>query len=195
MKLKRYRVRGDSKMTSNSGVDMPAVEIDFLAFNKKVEKEKLLLSSSDEKQMFMGVSILADVPIVQKRKDGTLIETVFYKDDIKQIVTNYIIDGKQHKFNYNHNKSKEIKGIYMVENFFLDKDRISSPLFDNVTDGSYITTYYVPDKMQYLELKNDPNFNGFSIEIDAVLEEIEYEKVQELSDFARDYYYFNDIKI
>jgi hypothetical protein len=59
----------------------------------------------------------------------------------------------------------------LVEHFIIDKGRVESPLFKDAPQGSWITTYWVKDKEQYEALKANPQFKGFSIEINAKIQE------------------------
>jgi hypothetical protein len=175
-------------MSANSFVANPAVQFEKFTYSKVEDK---LFYAKDEEQIFFGVSILADVPIPQKLKNGEIVDTIFTKEEIKLIGKKNSIYGNDAVLNYNHNDDNPIEGVYLIEKFFLDKGRIESPIFNDVTDGSLMTSYFVPDKEQFLKFKNDPNFNGFSIEINTYLEEVEQEmdfsfsKEDGLSDFAR----------
>jgi len=173
-KGKVYRLDMDDEQIGimrNSFVMMPAVDgeedIDgtYFAFSK----QKLFFSANKSEQMFMSVSLLADVPIPRLNENKETFYIIFTKDDVKKFVKKFMASGNIHKASYNHIPGTSIEGVVLVESFFLDKDRIDSGLFKGVTDGSWITTYYVQDKEKYELLLNDPAFNGFSVELDAHL--------------------------
>lgn len=151
----------DSGFIRNSFVEQPAVEYNKFAFNKH---QAFNFSSDDDEQKFMGVSILADVPIYRRTPDGFEFNVVFKPKTIKTILGKLTKENKRNEVVLYHNSGEPVEGVYMVESFISEKSRVSSPLFD-VPDGSLITTYWVPDREQYLELKNNPKFNGFSIEL------------------------------
>lgn len=172
-KLKNYNIivnyEDDSRMLRNSFVGEPAVEVDYIAFNK--QKKQLNFSGDDSRQMFMSVSILADTPIYRiDEQTGEEYTVTFPKETITVLVNKLIMEGRENEVTLYHDASKKVEGVYLVEHFQVEKGRVESPLF-NVPDGSWITTYWVKDKAQYEALKADPNFNGFSIEINAQIEE------------------------
>lgn len=154
----------NSGFIRNSFVDRPAVEHTKIAFSE--EDTKYVFSEDKKEQMFMSVSILADTPILRKGPDGEPFYVVFSKDTVRTILNKLVKQDKMNEVTLYHDDSKVIDDIYMVESFIVEKGRVESPVFD-VPDGSLITTYWVPDADKYEMLLNDPNFNGFSIEINA----------------------------
>jgi len=124
----------------------------------------------DEKQQcFMSVSILADTPIPRVDKMGKPFNVVFTKDVIRVIANKLAMEGRGNEVSWQHT-DQIIKGVYLVEQFISEKDRVYSPLF-NIPEGSLVQTYWVKDKKLYEQLSNDPKFQGFSIEIEARIEE------------------------
>lgn len=161
----------DSGFIRNSLVQSPAVNVERLAFSEE-EAEKLIFSKNEKEQIFTSVSILADTPIKRKTKDGQIFYVVFTKDVIRKIRNKMVKEGKTNELSLYHDDSEIIKdGVYMVENVILNKGRIESPLF-KVPDGSLLTSYWVEDLNHYNELLNDEKFKGFSIEINARIQQI-----------------------
>lgn len=151
----------DTGMEAISLVEYPAVEVDFLAFNKEHEIEQLFFN--DEKHEIYGVVCLADTPIY--RFNSTLGEhyIVFDKDTIKKMVLKYS------KMNFNNNINIEhdgnlISGLTMIESFIKDsKNGIDPVQFKSVTDGSWICRFKVenPDIWEKIKSKE---VRGFSLE-------------------------------
>ncbi|MCP4761463.1 MAG: hypothetical protein GY870_06750 [archaeon] len=161
---------GDEKMLRNSFVYQPAVEIEKFAFSKEEEKEMLMFNMDDNRQCFMSVSILADTPIPRiDRETGEKYNVVFTKETIRVIANKLALEGNQNEVSWQHT-DQIIDGVYLVEQFISEKDRVYSPKF-NVPDGSLIQTYWVKDKKLYDKLANDKSFEGFSIEIEAKIKE------------------------
>lgn len=165
-----YKIKVDyddeSGLIRNSFVDEPAVEYHKINFSE----EKLFFSKDKSQQKFFGVSILADTPIPRKTKSGEIYYVVFDKETINVIANKLVMENKNNEINYNHMESEMIEGVFLVEQFLLEKGRVESPMFKSVPDGSLMQTYFVKDKEKYDELANDQNFNGFSVEISAGLE-------------------------
>ena len=78
-------------MYSISLVDFPAVEKNFLCFEK--EEPKQMIFAKPAEKIITGVAIRADVPIYRRRPDGTEYYVVFTKDVIKQLVERYSKQG------------------------------------------------------------------------------------------------------
>ena len=181
----------ETGMLRNSLVKNPAVEYERLAFSK-VEDIKLFFENNDTEQKFMSISMVADTPILRQAKDGSYFYVRFSKDVIKKIVNKLVMENKINDVSYQHEESQIVDGIYLVEHFFIEKGRVESPLFDNAPDGSWVTTYFVPDKKKYEALRKDKNFRGFSVELDAKIQEaftgvINDEKLEkEIRDIAFD---------
>ena len=161
---------GDEKMLRNSFVYQPAVEIEKFAFSKEEQKEMLIFNKDDNRQCFMSVSILADTPIPRiDRETGEKYNVVFTKETIRVIANKLALEGNQNEVSWQHT-DQIIDGVYLVEQFISEKDRVYSPKF-NVPDGSLIQTYWVKDRKLYDKLANDKSFEGFSIEIEARIKE------------------------
>jgi hypothetical protein len=158
----------ETGMIRNSFVKNPAVEIERFAFSKI---NNFYFEGNDVEQKFMSVSILADTPILRRSEEGKEFYVVFSKETVKKIVNKLVMQNKINEVSFQHNEEQIIDGVYLVEHFFSEKGRVESPIFPNVPDGSWITTYWVKDKEKYDNLLSNPNFNGFSIEINAKIEE------------------------
>ncbi len=160
----------ESGMLRNSMVRNPAVEYERLAFSK-TEAIKLFFEKNDEEQKFMSISMVAETPILRQAADGSYFYVRFSKEVIKKIVNKLVMENRINDVSWQHEETEIIDGIYLVEHFFIEEGRVESPLFPDAPDGSWVTTYFVPDKDKYSKLKADKNFRGFSIELDAKIQE------------------------
>jgi hypothetical protein len=155
-------------MIRNSFVENPAVEYERYAFSKV---DNFKFKQDDSEQKFISVSILADTPILRRNDEGEEFYVVFSKETIKKIVNKFVMENLINQVSFQHNDNEIIDGVYLVEHFIIDKGRVESPLFKDAPQGSWITTYWVKDKEQYEALKANPQFKGFSIEINAKIQE------------------------
>lgn len=169
----------ESGFIRNSFVENPAVEIKYFAFEDESNKKKMIFSQNEKEQIFTSVSILADTPILRKTKEGEDYYVVFTKDTIRKIRNKLVKEGKSNEVTLYHDENQVVEGVYMVENFIVNKGRVESPLF-NVPDGSLVTSYWVEDKATYERLLNDEKFNGFSIEVNAKIQEMFTSSFEEL---------------
>lgn len=177
-------------MVRNSFVQNPAVELTYHAFNKK--EPTTISFSNDSKQSFMSVSMLADTPLPRgiNKKTGKPYSVVFTKQAIRRIVNKFVESGNINEVSFNHT-DLIIDGVILSEHFILEKGRVESPIFNGVPDGSWITTYYVKDKELYDALKESKEFTGFSIEINAFIEQA-FSKIDTIEDKIKSIVFGND---
>ena len=167
----------ETGMVAISLVDEPAIDIDFLAFDKD---EKPLMFSKDELQhKITGPAIIADKYIYRYSETIGEYYTYFDKETIEQIVEKY---SKQNLFNsvdLQHD-GKQVSGITLIEMFIKDSTKGISPKgFDEVSDGSLFVTFKVDNDEVWDEIINGDTLKGFSIEIFSDFELIEMSKKKE----------------
>jgi hypothetical protein len=168
-------------MLRNSFVNQPAVEINKFTFSKQKEEIKLVFDKQGNNQCFMSVSILADTPIRRTIKGEDDFNVVFSKDSVRRIANKLAMDGRGNEVSWQHTNSI-ISNVYLVEQFIIEEGRVTSPIFKDVPEGSLIQTYWVKDTAMYDKLANDPDFGGFSIEIEAKIKEIMFSKTSPVTD-------------
>lgn len=153
-------------LTAVSLVDCPAVERDFLLF----DKQKMLFKADEDKQIISGIALLADTPIYRRNQNGEFY-VVFEKDTIRQLVEKYSKLGMFNSVNLQHKSDTFTDKVYLIESLIIDKSRGICPTeFSDCPDGSWYVSYYVEDKALWDEIKTGDWFNGFSVEITANLE-------------------------
>lgn len=171
MNLPIYKIMIDfndeeTGLTAVSLVDYPAVEKDFLLF----DRQDMLFTADDDKQIISGIALLADTPIYRRNERGEYY-VVFEKDTIRQLVEKYSKQGLLNNVNLQHQSDTFVNDVYMIESYLIDKQRGICPIeFKDVPDGSWYVSYFVEDKGLWNEIKNGDIFNGFSVEISAHLE-------------------------
>lgn len=150
-------------MNAISLVDAPAVEYDFLCFNKD---NKIKLEFKDEaKHIITGVVALADTPIY--RNNPTLGEywVIFTKDTIQKMVEKYARSGLFNSVNLDHDDERFTNSVFMIESYIVNKERNIVPSgFEDVPDGSWICSFKVEDDDLWSEIVNTDKFNGFSLQ-------------------------------
>lgn len=144
-----------------SMVEFPAVEIDFLKFDKE---EPIKLHLNSDKHIVTGVALRADYPIYRNNSRIGEHYVVFTKQIIQQIIEKYSKYGFNNLVNIEHDENRYVDNVIMLESYIIDKERGLCPTeFSNIEDGSWIVSFKVNDvnlwdKIQSGEVK------GFSIE-------------------------------
>lgn len=145
-----------------SFVDLPAVEANWVAFNK--EEKKVQFEVQDEEQkIVLGVVMRADFPIYRYDQSGEYY-IKYSKETIKQMAEKMIADNAQNKINLQHMDGTDVTGVYLRELFIKDIEKGIDPKgFENIEDGSLFATYKVENEELWNAIK-EGIFNGFSLE-------------------------------
>lgn len=141
-------------------VKMPAVETEFLAFNKDID----CLKFDSDKHLIKGVLLRADFPIYRRTEDGEFY-VVFTKDVITKIIQKFFKDDLIKSVNIEHEDNKFVNDIYLVESYQIDRNKGIDPKeFSEIEDGSWVATYKVDNPEVWEEIKNKKNLKGFSVQ-------------------------------
>ena len=164
-------------------VDDPAVECDFLAFEKvqnlnfKVENE--------EKRIVTGLVMPADRPILRQDYNG-LYYILYDKETINAMAERFLAMGIANNVDTNHNFEVE-DGVFLREMYIKDSERGISPVgFEDVEEGSLFATYHILNDEVWDKVKAG-EFKGFSLagifaeqEFNAVEDDITDEEYEEI---------------
>ena len=158
----------ETGMTCISLVDDPAIEVNFLAFNKH---EKLAFSVQDEaKRIVTGPAIINGMPIYRRSPEMGEYMVVFDEQTIDNIILKYSKFNMWNNVSLQHN-GENLDNVIMVEYFKKDSDKGIVPKgFEDVADGSLFVSYKVLDDELWQQIVNGDDLNGFSIEVNADLE-------------------------
>ena len=153
----------ETGMNAISLVDYPAVERNFLCFDKD---EKLKLELKDEsKHVISGVVALADTPIYRYNEHIGEYWVVFTKETIRKMIEKYSKSGLFNSVNLSHQSDQFVDKVFMIESYIIDKERGIVPKgFEDVPDGSWICSFKVDDNELWSEIIKTDKYNGFSLE-------------------------------
>lgn len=144
-------------------VSMPAVEKNFLCFNKDEKPMKLKFDNSQH--IITGVVCLADTPIYRYSEKEGEYYVVFSKETIRRMVEKFAKNDLFKSVNLQHDDEQFVEGVYMVESFITDKERGICPVeFSDIPDGSWVASYKVENEKLWSEIVNGNKLNGFSLQ-------------------------------
>ena len=159
----------DINEDDNTGLDAislvstPAVEIDFLCFEKDGSKE-ISFSANEDKHIISGIALRADFPIYRRNGDYEYY-VVFTKEIIRKIVNKYAKNGLFNSVNLQHNDLNFTNKAIMIESYIIDKERGICPTeFSDIEDGSWYVSFHIEDEMLWKEIKDGNILNGFSVQ-------------------------------
>ena len=163
MKIFKVTIDDDEQlgMDAISLVEFPAVEVDFLAFNKeRIDFTKF----DDEKREITGVVCLADTPILRKNDTFGIHCILFDRPAIKKMMLRYFKKGFGNQVNIEH-QGPMIDGLTMIESYVKDSERNIAPVeFKDVPDGSWLATFKVENDDVWNQIKEDHKLRGFSLQ-------------------------------
>lgn len=145
-------------------VDKPAIERNFMAFDK--HKQNIKFALNEERQIISGPAMLSETPIFRKA-DGVRPDhyVTFSADTIYKIAQKFFDKGYQNNFNAMHDSNQRFEGVSMFESFIVDSSRGIQPMmgFEDAKDGSWFISAKVDNQTAWDRVKTG-EFKGFSVE-------------------------------
>ena len=177
-------------MLKVSLVDYPAVEKNFLAFDKQ-EKAVCYAVQDEDKQIVRGVLMRANYPIFRKDKELGEYFIIYKPETIREMAEQYLKDGRSSNVNLMHEDGTDVEGVDMVQLFIKDSAAGVSPSgFEEIEDGSLFAEFHVNNADVWASIK-EGTYKGFSIETLNTIEEedavISTEKIQDVLDWLNSF--------
>lgn len=159
------------RLTAVSLVEFPAVESDFLAFNK--EQPKLLFNiENEEKRLVVGCLMRCDFPIYRIDISGYEYFILFDRLTIEKMAEKALKEGFINNINLDHDENRFVEGVELREIFIKDTEKGISPKgFEDINNGSLFATYHITNNEVWQEIKNG-TFKGYSLEGCFTIEKI-----------------------
>lgn len=160
-------------------VDCPAVESNFLVFNKDEEVKTLSFKvENDEKRIVTGLVMSCNTPILRQDSEG-LYYILYDEDTIIAMTERFLALGLANNVDAMHSFQTE-EGIFLREIYIKDSKRGISPIgFEDVEDGSLFATYHIENEDVWKKVKSG-EFKGFSLA--GIFAEEEFSKVDDITD-------------
>lgn len=146
----------DDGVFKMSIVDDPAVDVNFLKFNK----QKPIYVFNEEKRIITGVALRANYPIYRSL-NGESFYLIFTPDEIEKMAYRFMKNQLLNNVNINH--STDVKGIYLIESFILKADH-NMEAFNDIEKGSWMVSYKVENDKVWNDIK-EGRLKGFSVEL------------------------------
>ena len=156
-------------------VDLPAVESDFVYFNKQDKVMKFNIEN-EEQRMVTGVIMRANFNIYRYDEEFGEYYIKYSPETIKIMAEKMMSDGTFNNINIMHMDGTDIEGVNLVELFIKDTEKGINPSnFDDIENGSLFATYKINNDMIWNEIKNG-TFRGFSLEGIFDIDKVELRK-------------------
>ena len=155
-------------------VDEPAVEADFLAFDKDNQPLQFKVENEEQRMVF-GLVMAADMPIYRRTGDGYEYYITFSKETIRTMAEKYFKEDKQNNVDTQHNFKLE-DGVTMVQMFIKDSDNGINPVgFEDYKDGSLFAQFHIENDDVWESIK-EGTYKGFSLAGNFNLEKMNINK-------------------
>jgi hypothetical protein len=162
-KLPLYELRidpeADSFVSAVALVEEPAIEADFIAFNKQQE---FSFSMDDEKMELLGPAMIPNLKIYRRNPDGMEYQVYFSEATIRQIAQTFFQKGFQSNINLDHTATPA--NTYIYQSYITDSTKgINAPKGLDLPDGSWVVGMKVTDQKVWESIKKGER-KGFSVE-------------------------------
>lgn len=159
-----------SGMDALSFVSSPATEITWTMFKSEnigndiltkavFEKDK----NGDYKKMITSPIMLAETEILRFNPIIGHYYVKFTEDTILKMMKKYFKENKIHRINEQHDPTRAVDNVFMVESFIVG-DNVKSELYPDIPKGSWVATFYVEDDQYWNDKVLNGEFTGFSLE-------------------------------
>ena len=190
-KIKKYKVGINSETDAISLVTEPAIESDFVFFNKDKDIVKETFSN-DEKHILYGAVLRPDFPIY--RNDG---ENEYYleftSESIERMARDYMMNYRQGNVTIQH--EEYANEVFMVESWIkqdMDKDKsVSVGLDKSLPIGTWFCGFYVNNNDVWERIKSG-ELKGFSVE--AMIDLEDFAKVKKEDAFEMNESFWSKLK-
>ena len=153
----------DTGIYKISLVDLPAVESDFVYFNKSNDNVKFSIDN-EEQRMVTGVIMRANFPIYRYDEEFGEYYIKYSPETIKLMAEKMMIDNTFNNINLQHIDGTDVEGVNLVEIFIKDTSKGIDPIgFQDIEDGSLFATYKINIDSIWEQIKLG-TFRGFSLE-------------------------------
>lgn len=153
----------DTGIYKISLVDLPAVESDFIAFDKQDKLMKYSIEN-EEQRMVTGVIMRANFNIYRYDEEFGEYYIKYSPETIKLMAEKMMIDNTFNNINLMHEDGTDVEGVNLVELFIKDTSKGINPSnFDDIENGSLFATYKINNDAIWEQIKLG-TFSGFSLE-------------------------------
>jgi len=147
----------------------------------------MVFAKDESKHILTGPALIADMPIYRRNfVTGEEYYVVFTKDTIAKLVERYSKNNMLNSVNLQHDSDSFVTSAILVESYFVDKARGIAPKEFDIADGSWICSFKITDDALWEQIVTTDEFNGFSVEVIANLEEkLGSEKQEDIDEIDR----------
>lgn len=149
-------------------VDEPAIESDFVFFQKEKSKSNYIrLSGETYKQVVAGLALIPDKDILRFDSMGEPFYGYFTKDTVEVIRNKFHKELLLNRVNTDHSSANYIDA-FLIESFLIDSEQrladVKAKGIGEATIGSWYVAYKIEDQQTFDRVLSG-ELKGFSVEI------------------------------
>lgn len=151
----------DTGMFVVSLVDEPAVEVDFLAFDKQTEHLEFAIQDEEQRKV-LGVVMIPNKLIYRRDSNGFEYLIKYEPDTIHQMVEKFFRDVNPNNVDTDHN-FELVQGVVLSQAFFKNTEKGINPAgFENMPDDTLFFEYHILNDEIWNGIK-EGTWKGFSL--------------------------------
>lgn len=187
MKLYELQIEDNAdEVFAISLVENPAIESDFIFFNKETIQ---FAAVDNSKRTLIGAILIPDKKIIRVEADGQPYEVFFTKDTVAKLAQNYLMKKYTDKATLEHDA--KIKGVHLVESWIKEGQLDKSNQYGlNLPKGTWVGMFKITDDKIWNDYVKTGKVKGFSIEglfshklVKASMEDILEKDITKLSEY------------
>lgn len=151
----------DTGMFVVSLVDEPAVEVDFLAFDKQTEQLEFAIQDEEQRKV-LGVVMIPNKLIYRRDSNGFEYLIKYEPDTIHQMVEKFFRDVNPNNVDTDHN-FELVEGVVLSQAFFKNTEKGINPAgFEDLPDDTLFFEYHILNDEIWNGIK-EGTWKGFSL--------------------------------
>lgn len=189
--IKQLILTKDGGVNAISLVDEPAIEMDFIFFEKQDDENYKFIKQSDEKRIVSGPILIPDIEILRK-KDNEYYKVFMTKETIENISQKYLFENNQHNITIGH--EDKVSDIFLIESWIVKDSNIdkSKALGYSLPVGTWFGSFKVNNDDIWENFIKTGKVKGFSIEgLFTQFEKLEIDedeiKINKIKDILKDF--------
>lgn len=153
----------DQGVNKISLVESPAIEVDWMYFNKE-ENPYTFKFANEEQKKLAGALLIPDKPIYRFTEADGEFYVVFSKEVIKTIAERYNKNRFHTSWNVEH--YKDVEDVYLAENWIVEGDNDKSKNYGfDLPIGSWFGIAKIDNSEVWEQLIKSEDLKGFSVEL------------------------------
>lgn len=169
-----------SGMDAISFVKTPATRLTWNKFSEETGDNVKHNFKIQDKRVVTGPIMLCETAIPRRSKELGKYYVKFSENTIFNMMTKYFKENKIHFVNENHDGTKRVNNVYLIESFIIS-DRVTSELYPDLPMGTWMGSFYIEDEDYWNDYILTDEFEGFSLE-GHFIEKYEMSMVEDILD-------------